>query len=69
MALRYHKGDPNTNYMFVDVFTEFLDVHSNESSERVLSIWELVPGGHYEPLLTTRNGLWRFRLGDRCRRR
>jgi hypothetical protein len=40
MALPYHKGDPNTDYkiMFVDVFTEFLDVRSNELSERVLSI-------------------------------
>jgi auxin responsive GH3 family protein len=66
MALPYHKGNPNIDYklMFVDVFTEFLDVHSNEPSERLLSIWELVPGGHYEPVLTTRNGLWRYRIGD-----
>ncbi|KAG1882711.1 GH3 auxin-responsive promoter [Suillus subluteus] len=66
MALPYHKGDPNTDYkvMFVDVFTEFLDVRSNEPSERVLSIYELVSGGHYEPVLTTRNGLWRYRIGD-----
>jgi len=26
--------------------------------------WELVTGGHYEPVLTTRNGLWRYRVGD-----
>lgn len=66
MALPYHKGDPNTDYkvMFLDVLTEFLDVRSNEPSERVLSIYELVPGGHYEPVLTTRNGLWRYRIGD-----
>jgi hypothetical protein len=40
MALPYHKGNPNIDYklMFVDVFTEFLDVHSNEPSERLLSI-------------------------------
>ncbi|KAG2340231.1 hypothetical protein BDR05DRAFT_915978 [Suillus weaverae] len=66
MALPYHQGDPNTDYkvMFLDVVTEFLDVRSNEPSERVLSIHELVAGGHYEPVLTTRNGLWRYRIGD-----
>lgn len=66
MALPYHKGDPNSDYkiMFVDVFTEFLDVRSNELPERVLSIYELEVGGHYEPVLTTRNGLWRYRIGD-----
>ncbi|KAG1730356.1 GH3 auxin-responsive promoter-domain-containing protein [Suillus lakei] len=35
----------------VDGVTEYLD-------------WELVTGGHYEPVLTTRNGLWRYRIGD-----
>lgn len=40
MALPYHKDDPNTDYklMFVDVSTEFLDLHSSESSKRVLSV-------------------------------
>ncbi|KAG2120480.1 GH3 auxin-responsive promoter, partial [Suillus discolor] len=66
VAITYHKGDPNTDYkvVLVDVVTEFLDVHSNEPSEHVLSIHELVAGGHYEPILTTRNGLWRYRMGD-----
>ncbi|KAG1863074.1 GH3 auxin-responsive promoter [Suillus subluteus] len=66
IALPYHKGNPNTDYkvLFVDVLTEFLDVRSNEPPERVLSIYELVPGGHYEPVLTTRSGLWRYRIGD-----
>ncbi|KAG1795470.1 GH3 auxin-responsive promoter [Suillus plorans] len=66
VAITYHKGDPNTDYkvVLVDVVTEFLDVHSNEPSEHVLSIHELVAGGHYEPVLTTRNGLWRYRMGD-----
>ncbi|KAG1815029.1 GH3 auxin-responsive promoter-domain-containing protein [Suillus subaureus] len=66
VAITYHEGDPKTDFkvVFVDVITEFLDVRSNEPSERVLSTWELAPGGHYEPVLTTRNGLWRYRLGD-----
>ncbi|KAG1730330.1 GH3 auxin-responsive promoter [Suillus lakei] len=66
IAIPYHKGNPNSDYKvaFADVFTEFLDVRSNEPSERLLSVYELVTGGHYEPVLTTRNGLWRYRLGD-----
>ncbi|KAG1815072.1 GH3 auxin-responsive promoter [Suillus subaureus] len=66
IAMPYFNGDPNTDYKVVPVdgVTEYLDVHSNEPSERVLSAWELVIGGHYEPVLTTRNGLWRYRIGD-----
>ncbi|KAG1731727.1 GH3 auxin-responsive promoter [Suillus lakei] len=62
----YYNGDPNTDFKVVPVdgVTEYLDVHSKESPERVLSAWELVTGGHYEPVLTTRNGLWRYRIGD-----
>ena len=26
--------------------------------------WEVEVGKQYEPILTTRNGLWRYRLGD-----
>ncbi|KAG1741575.1 GH3 auxin-responsive promoter [Suillus paluster] len=64
VAVPYHKGNPNTDFkiFFGDGVTEFLNVR--EPSERILSAWELVTGGHYEPVLTTRNGLWRYRLGD-----
>ncbi|KAG1840839.1 GH3 auxin-responsive promoter [Suillus subalutaceus] len=66
IAVPYFNGDPNTDFKVVPVdgVTEYLDVRSNEPSERVLSAWELVTGGHYEPVLTTRNGLWRYRIGD-----
>ncbi|KAG2351858.1 GH3 auxin-responsive promoter-domain-containing protein [Suillus spraguei] len=66
IAVPYFNGDPNTDFKVVpvDAVTEYLDVNSDEPSERVLSAWELVTGGHYEPVLTTRNGLWRYRLGD-----
>ncbi|KAG1815046.1 GH3 auxin-responsive promoter [Suillus subaureus] len=65
IAVPYFNGNPNTDFKVVPVdgVTEYLDVHSNEPSERVLSAWELVTGGHYEPVLTTRNGLWRYRNG------
>ncbi|KAG2064561.1 hypothetical protein BDR04DRAFT_1235044 [Suillus decipiens] len=66
IGVPYFNGDPNTDYKVlpIDGVIEYLDVNSNEPSERVLSAWELVTGGHYEPVLTTRNGLWRYRLGD-----
>ncbi|KAG1729171.1 GH3 auxin-responsive promoter [Suillus occidentalis] len=66
IGIPYLNGDPNTDFKVVPVdgVTEYLDVRSNEPSERVLSAWELVTGGHYEPVLTTRNGLWRYRIGD-----
>ncbi|KAG1731726.1 GH3 auxin-responsive promoter [Suillus lakei] len=66
IGIPYFKGDPNTDFKIVPVdgVAEYLDVRSNEPSERILSAWELVTGGHYEPVLTTRNGLWRYRLGD-----
>ncbi|KAG2064565.1 hypothetical protein BDR04DRAFT_1084243 [Suillus decipiens] len=66
IGVPYFNGDPNTDYKVlpIDGVIEYLDVNSNEPSERVLSAWELATGGHYEPVLTTRNGLWRYRLGD-----
>ncbi|KAG2340898.1 hypothetical protein BDR05DRAFT_1061199 [Suillus weaverae] len=67
IAILYFNGDPNTDFKAVDGVTEYLDVRWNEPLERVLSAartWELVTGGHYEPVLTTRDGLWRYRIGD-----
>ncbi|KAG1735500.1 GH3 auxin-responsive promoter [Suillus lakei] len=62
----YHEGDPNTDFKvgFRDGVIEFLDVRSDDPSDRVLSAWELVTGGHYEPVVTTRSGLWRYRIAD-----
>ncbi|KAG1816260.1 GH3 auxin-responsive promoter-domain-containing protein [Suillus variegatus] len=66
LARVYPEGNPNTDFKvtFRDGVVEFLDVRSNEPSDRVLSAWELVTGGHYEPVVTTRNGLWRYRVAD-----
>ncbi|KAG2064566.1 hypothetical protein BDR04DRAFT_1162437, partial [Suillus decipiens] len=66
IGVPYFNGDPNTDYKVlpIDGVIEYLDVNSNEPLERVLSAWELMTGGIYEPVLTTRNGLWRYRLGD-----
>lgn len=66
LARAYHEGNPNTDFKvaFRDGVVEFLDVHSDDPSDRVLSPWELVTGGNYEPIVTTHNGLWRYRIAD-----
>ncbi|KAF8890497.1 GH3 auxin-responsive promoter-domain-containing protein [Infundibulicybe gibba] len=46
-----------------DVF-EYLDVERPESAEYITQAWNLEVGKKYEVVLTTRDGLWRYRLGD-----
>lgn len=48
-----------------DVFYEFIDIF--DESERPLPIWEIKPGRTYELVITSSNGLWRYRIGDTVR--
>ncbi|KAF8134275.1 GH3 auxin-responsive promoter-domain-containing protein [Boletus edulis] len=59
--------DVNTLDEFVlqsDDIVEFLDVSLDATHENLSQAWEVEVGKHYEPILTTRDGLWRYRLGD-----
>ncbi|KAF8134278.1 GH3 auxin-responsive promoter-domain-containing protein [Boletus edulis] len=47
-----------------DDIVEFLDVSLDATHENLCQAWEVEVGKHYEPVLTTRDGLWRYRLGD-----
>ncbi|KAH0828161.1 GH3 auxin-responsive promoter [Lanmaoa asiatica] len=47
-----------------DEIIEFLDVSRAETHENLRQAWEVEVGKQYEPILTTRDGLWRYRLGD-----
>ncbi|KAF8141160.1 GH3 auxin-responsive promoter [Boletus edulis] len=47
-----------------DDIVEFLDVSRDETHEQLCQAWEVEVGKHYEPILTTRDGLWRYQLGD-----
>ncbi|OAX41737.1 hypothetical protein K503DRAFT_797730 [Rhizopogon vinicolor AM-OR11-026] len=47
-----------------DAFIEYLDVASEEVANKLCAAWGAKPGRHYELVLTTYNGLWRYRLGD-----
>lgn len=46
--------------MHADVFYEFMPA----GSDTPLPAWEVIPGEVYELVITSSNGLWRYRLGD-----
>ncbi|KAH7913708.1 GH3 auxin-responsive promoter [Hygrophoropsis aurantiaca] len=45
-------------------FVEYLDVTKDPSAANLVPAWELEAGRRYEVILTTRDGLWRYRLED-----
>ncbi|KAI9571612.1 GH3 auxin-responsive promoter [Boletus coccyginus] len=47
-----------------DGVVEFLDLSLDATHENIRQPWEVEVGRYYEPILTTRDGLWRYRLGD-----
>ncbi|KAF8888329.1 GH3 auxin-responsive promoter-domain-containing protein [Infundibulicybe gibba] len=57
-------GDSLYKVLGTDDVIEYLDVEQPESAEFVIQSWDLVVGRKYEVILTTRDGFWRYRLGD-----
>ncbi|KAF8547319.1 hypothetical protein OG21DRAFT_1607449 [Imleria badia] len=47
-----------------DSVIEFLDVSRDETHQELSQPWDVHVGRQYEPVVTTRDGLWRYRLGD-----
>ncbi|KIJ06317.1 hypothetical protein PAXINDRAFT_103419 [Paxillus involutus ATCC 200175] len=43
---------------------EFLDATADETHQNILRPWDLEAGKQYQVVLTTRDGLWRYPLGD-----
>ncbi|KAF8836522.1 hypothetical protein BDN67DRAFT_974068 [Paxillus ammoniavirescens] len=43
---------------------EFLDAAAEETPQNILQPWDLKAGKQYQVVLTTRDGLWRYPLGD-----
>ncbi|KAG5650870.1 hypothetical protein H0H81_010713 [Sphagnurus paluster] len=58
------KGDLNLYKMSADDIFEYLDVTLPETSESLTQAWDVETGKSYELVLTTRDGFWRYRLGD-----
>lgn len=48
-----------------DIFYEFLDINSPDAIP--VPLWEVEAGKVYEVIITSSNGLWRYRLGDTVR--
>ncbi|KAF8125755.1 GH3 auxin-responsive promoter [Boletus edulis] len=65
LALAYDHRDPSL-YKVVgsDEIIEFLPVDAPEESNYLTQTWNVEAGKRYEVVLTTRDGLWRYRLGD-----
>ncbi|KIJ13248.1 hypothetical protein PAXINDRAFT_100832 [Paxillus involutus ATCC 200175] len=59
---------PWANYRYPRSWTEdvveFLDAAVEETHQNILQPWDLEAGKHYQVVLTTRDGLWRYPLGD-----
>ncbi|KAG6332157.1 hypothetical protein ID866_6929 [Astraeus odoratus] len=59
--------DPSDLNLFKIVsydFFEYLDVNKPEHASSLVSPWQVEVGARYELVLTTRNGMWRYRQGD-----
>ena len=63
------QNDPDDKGMLLiidrDVFYEFIPVVSPDSSP--IPAWEVKPDHTYEMVISSSNGLWRYRLGDTVR--
>lgn len=63
------QNDPEDRAMLLtidnDIFYEFIPADDPSAAPR--PIWDLRPGGVYELLITSSNGLWRYHTGDTVR--
>lgn len=63
------QNDPSDRSMLLiidnDVFYEFIDISRPDSSP--IPLWEVEKGKVYELIITSSNGLWRYRIGDTVR--
>lgn len=63
------QNDPEDKSMLLiidrDVFYEFIPITDADATPR--PIWQVEPGKTYELVITSSNGLWRYRLGDTVR--
>ncbi|KIM55204.1 hypothetical protein SCLCIDRAFT_1221347 [Scleroderma citrinum Foug A] len=60
----YDPSDMNLFKIATDDVIEYLDVLREESTKSLMSAWQVERGHQYEIVLTTRDGLWKYRLGD-----
>lgn len=62
-AVQEKPGSPEMGLLMnAEVFYEFIDADNPDAP--AVPAWEAVPGKVYEMVVTSSNGLWRYRLGD-----
>ncbi|KAF8833581.1 hypothetical protein BDN67DRAFT_976531, partial [Paxillus ammoniavirescens] len=64
IGVPYYVNDLDTFVIETEDVVEFLDVAAEESHENILQAWDLEAGKQYQIVVTTRDGLWRYPLGD-----
>ncbi|KIK77127.1 hypothetical protein PAXRUDRAFT_167724 [Paxillus rubicundulus Ve08.2h10] len=64
IGVPYYVNDLDTFVIQTEEVVEFLDVVAEQTHENILQAWDLKVGKQYQIVVTTRNGLWRYPLGD-----
>lgn len=65
VGMAYDPSDANLFKVTGDEVVEYLAVAEEEqSASKLIAPWQVELGKRYEVVVTTRNGLWRYRLGD-----
>jgi len=64
MGIAYD-SDPLRHYkILTDNYIEFIEITEDGEDGEFRALWEVETGKSYEPILTTRDGLWRYRTQD-----
>ncbi|KAI5989834.1 GH3 auxin-responsive promoter [Pisolithus marmoratus] len=64
VAAVYDPSDLNPFKVTSQETIEYLDLDKEEKASSIIPPWLVEVGKHYEIVCTTRDGLWRYRLGD-----
>ncbi|KAG6329773.1 hypothetical protein ID866_9316 [Astraeus odoratus] len=64
VGITYHPQDLNLFKVASEEFIEYLDILREENISSLVAPWKVEFGKKYEIVPTTRDGLWRYRLGD-----
>ncbi|KAF9223196.1 hypothetical protein BS17DRAFT_802680 [Gyrodon lividus] len=60
----YNPTNLNLFKVACDDVIEYLDVSKEETASSLVPAYEIKAGSRYEIVITTRDGMWRYRLGD-----
>ncbi|KAH7884875.1 GH3 auxin-responsive promoter-domain-containing protein [Phlebopus sp. FC_14] len=64
VGIAYNPTNLNQYRIMKEDYIEFLDISTDEQGTNLSAPWEVQVGRQYEVILTTRDGLWRYRLDD-----